>query len=132
VSTDQYLNENSGFDCSADESYRIYLPCQWLVEKMNLRWNGVEGCFFNERGELIALDPSLREAGPTACLVKYDALLKFLSENGHDILWTFLGEKIILNGSPRHGRLKLSGAFRIQNDQVKGVVNSKLVLHDES
>ncbi len=70
VSTDdQYLKENTEFDCSVDDYYRIYLPCQWLVEQMNLRWNGVEGCFFDERGELIAFDPSVREVGSNACLI---------------------------------------------------------------
>ncbi|MDJ0899804.1 MAG: hypothetical protein QNJ55_13440 [Xenococcus sp. MO_188.B8] len=41
VSTDQYLRESGTYDGSVDESYSIYLPCSWLVEQMNLSWNGV-------------------------------------------------------------------------------------------
>lgn len=99
---------------------------------MNLHWDGVEGCFFDDRGELIAFDPSVGEAGSNACLIKYDALLKLLNENGYDILWTLLGEKIILNGEPRYGRLELSGAFRIHNGKITGVINPKPFLPEDN
>ncbi len=128
VSTDKYLKESSTFDCSVDDSYNIYLPCQWLVENMNLHWNGEERHFLNEEGDLIAFDPSVREAGSNACLIQYEALLSYLNKNDYDILWTLLGEKILLNGSPRHGRLELSGAFRIQNGNLIGKINDKQVL----
>jgi hypothetical protein len=128
VTTDQYMQESSGFDCSIDESFSIYLPSQFLVDQMKLKWNGVEGYFFNQAGHLIAFDPSIREAGPIACLINREALIKFLNQNGYDILWTFLGEKIILNDNPLHGRLEMSGAFRLLNNELKGKVNFELKL----
>lgn len=126
VTTDKYLQESSGFDCSGDESYNIYLPAQLLVDKMQLQWNGIESCFFNRAGHLIVFDPSVREIGPIACLINREALLQFLNQNGYDILWTLLGEKIILNGNPLHARLELSGAFRFKDGQLEGKVNFKL------
>jgi hypothetical protein len=93
---------------------------------MKLRWNGVEGCFFDRAGRLIAFDPSVREAGSMACLINREALLEFLARNGYDILWTFLGEKIILNGNPLHARLELSGALHLKQGRLEGIVNFKL------
>ena len=130
VSTDKYLKESGSYDCSVDDSYLIYLPCHWLVEQINLRWNGVEGCFFDAQGNLIAFDPSVTEFGSNACLIKREALLKFLDKNNYDIFWTVLGEKMIINGSPKYGRLELSGAFRLQNGKLVSKINSKLVLRD--
>jgi hypothetical protein len=126
VTTDQYMQESSGFDCSVDESYNIYLPAQLIADRMKLRWNGVEGCFSDRAGRLIAFDPSVREVGPMACLINREALLEFLDQNGYDILWTFLGEKIILNGNPLHARLELSGALRLKQGRLEGIVNFKL------
>lgn len=125
VTTDRYIQESFGFDCSVDESYNIYLPAQLLADQMKLRWNGVEG-FFEQAGRLIAFDPSVREVGPMACLINREALLEFLDQNGYDILWTFLGEKIILNGNPLHARLELSGALRLKEGHLEGIVNFKL------
>ncbi len=67
-----------------------------------------------------------------AVAIKEDALLQFLNENKYDIIWAFLGEKIIMNGSHQYGRLELSGAFRRQEGKLKGVVNHKLVLREGS
>ena len=130
VSTDKYLNENAGFDCSCDDSYCFYLPCQFLVDKMNLNWNGIEGSFFDSKGELVALDPSVKEPGPNACLLNYNVLLNFLRENNYDIIWTLVGEKIVLYENHYQDRLELSGAFRIQEGKLKGIVNSRLVLRN--
>lgn len=131
VSTDKYLKESSTFDCSVDDSYSIYLPCSYLVEQMDLRWNGIEGHFYDAQDNLVVFDPSVREFGSGACLVRREALLKFLNKNNYDILWTFLAEKMVINGYPHHGRLELSGAFRLQNGKLVSTINSKLILHDK-
>ena len=82
VSTDIYLQERSGLDCSIDDSIHIRLPAKWLTDNMKLQWQGIEGQFHNEKGELIAFDPSVTSVGPGTLLIKRDAFLKFLDDNG--------------------------------------------------
>ena len=118
VSIDQYWKE-TGYDCSTDESYSIYLPCQWLVNEMDLRWNGVEGHFYNKHGELIVFDPSINDSGANACLINRDAFLSFLDKSGYDILWTVEIEKWIIDGVSYPYRV-FSGAYRINNNQLVG------------
>jgi hypothetical protein len=132
VSTDKYLKESSTYDCSINESYTIYLPSHLLINGMQLDWNGSEGNFFDSHGKLIAFDPSLKEPGSNASLVRQDSLLDFLQKNDYDILWTLLGEKCIFDGMNFHGRLELSGAFCLQNGTPTGVVNHKLLLPDQN
>jgi hypothetical protein len=131
VSTDQYIQEYRGYDCSIDETISIYLPAKWLADHMDLRWNGVEGYFFDDNGNLIAFDPSVRTSGPGALLINRDAFLKFLDDYGYDILWTISGEKAILGGRMSRddwkGRLELSGAYRIREGKVEGIINTRFL-----
>ena len=120
ISTYQYWKE-TGYDCSIDKSYSIYLPCQWLVDEMDLRWNGVEGHFYNEHGELIVFDPSINDSGANACLINRDTLLSFLDKNNYDILWTVEIEKHILDEISYPYRT-FSGAFRIKNGELEGEI----------
>jgi len=127
VSTDRYLQESGGYDCSIDETIHVYLPSKWLADNMGLRWNGVEGHFYDSKGNLTAFDPSTTALGPGALVINRDALLGFLKKNGYGILWTIFGEKNIFGGKPDDwkGRLELSGAYRIHRNRVEGVFNTK-------
>ena len=125
VTSEHYLWEAMGYDCSIDKSINLYLPCKWLVDNMKLRWNGVEeGHLLNEKDELVAFDPSLRTPGPSALLVRRDTFLNFLNENGYEIFWTLLGEKYMLGGRMSRenykGYLEISGAYRICEGEVDG------------
>ena len=131
VSTDRYVQEHKGYDCSIDETISIYLPAKWLADRMDLRWNGVEGHFFDDKGNLVAFDPSVKFSGPGALLINRHVLLRFLDENGYDILWTILGEKDTIGGRTSQddwkGRLELSGAYRIREGKVEGIINTRFL-----
>ena len=133
VSTDQYMQESTVYDCSIDETVNIYLPVQWIVDQLGLQWRGVEGHFFYNQGSLIAFDPSVRKAGPGALLINRDVLLNFLHEHGYDVLWTFLGEKNIVSMGMSHddweGRLELSGAYRVDQNQIMGGLTTRFIGH---
>lgn len=127
--TEGYLKESSGFDCSIDEAIRITLPCAFVIEHMGLNWRGVEGSYFDLNGNLVAFDPSVREAGPNQLLLKRDSFLKFLKENNLTVFWTMTGEKQIIGKALNHqkwtGRMTLTGAFRLTDEQVVGAVKSR-------
>jgi hypothetical protein len=79
VTTDQYFWEDRGFDCSLDESIRVYLPCKWITDGMGLHWKGREGHFYDAAGNLVALDPSVNTAGPGALLINRESFLQYLN-----------------------------------------------------
>lgn len=124
VTTEEYVHESKGFDCSIDETISIDLPTKMIVDKLNLCWNGVEGCFFGEKGQLTAFDPSVREPGPSVLLIREDALISFLKQNDFAVLWTLLGEKELIGGGVGDhiwkGRLELNGAYTITKGQIAG------------
>lgn len=114
---DKYLGESSSRDCSIVDTIQIAVPSKFILDGMDLRRNGIEGKFFDRRGNLIALDPSVRSPGPHSLLVREDAFVEFMRKEDCDLLWTLLGEKQVLGGrmSPTDwkGRLEVSGAFRL-------------------
>jgi len=124
VSGHQYRQEFGTHDCSIDETIQIYLPSEWLAEKLDLRWSGHEGHHYDPGGNLAAFDPSVENNGPGALLANRETLLRNLMESGYDIVWTLIGEKIIIrDDSPSEGQttaLEASGAFRIVRGRLRG------------
>jgi len=117
VSTEEYLHEYAGYDCSIDDTVRLYLPCKWLASELALGNRGTEGEFFDEKSRLIAFDPSVKTSGPTALLVNRNILMQSLAKKGYTILWTILGEKNVITpigiDSVWKGRLEFSCVFML-------------------
>ena len=126
VATEGYMKEGGVIDCSVDEGYTIHLPAKLILDGMALDWRGTEGHFFNAKGTLVAFDPSVRQAGPGALLIRKDQFIQFLHDNDYEVLWTVLGEKNDYRGSPQQwkGRLEISGAYKLINRTVKGSLNT--------
>lgn len=130
VSSEHYFWEHGNYDCSIDEPVSIKVPTKWLIDTLRLRWNGVEGHFFNSEGRLIAFDPSVRSIGPGGLLLRREALTA-LNEKGYDIIWTVTGEKMIIGGrmTPDEwkGRLRISGVYRIGKNEVEEYKKTEFV-----
>ncbi len=128
VTTDQYMQERSGYDCSIDETISMYLPAKWITNNMQLSWRGVDGCFFNAAGDLVTQDPSIRNPGPRAFLMDKECMSAFLETKGYRLVWTLLGEKDIRGGWQRDenwpGRMELSGCMRIKEGRLDGVATA--------
>jgi hypothetical protein len=127
----RYIKESTSYDCSIDDTISIRLPTRWIAREMGMHWKGVEGHFYDRKGNLIAFDPSVRASGPSALLMNRDAFLQFLNENGYDLLWTVVGEKNIIGGRMARedwkGRLEMSGAYRIIGKKIEGAFRTNFV-----
>ena len=86
--TDEYRGEYSR-DASTNDSVTIQRPSPWLVEHMGLDWRGVEGeyCW---RDKVVAIDPSTKQDGPPALLIRADFLTQWLRHKKHQIVWTVM------------------------------------------
>jgi hypothetical protein len=88
----QYLWENSH-----DQSKSYMIPNEFLFNLLNLKPTK-GGCEFkDERGNLIAYDPSAKEAKVSSLIVNKNALVQRLNSEGYEIFWTVLGEKQVTN-----------------------------------
>jgi hypothetical protein len=128
VTTDEYFTE-PGYDCSIRDAFTILLPCRTIVGEMGLSWNGREGKWFAADGKLMALDPSVEDGGPRALQVRKETFERYLQEKGYEVVWIVAGGKDVLGGGlsrqERHGLLRISGAARLENDQIVSHLNGQ-------
>lgn len=121
----EYHKEGSGLDCSIDDGYTLLLPAEELISKIDLRWSGCGADFTTSSGQLAVQDPTAHSPGPTALLIRIEALLELQQKEDLTICWTVLGEKQIIasnfNG-PEHPALCLSGAYVLDGVGLKGFV----------
>jgi len=110
------------YDASLSGNLHMLVPARVFFAPGDLWWNGRDGyCLIN--GRTIFRDPSLTESGPRSLIVDVGDLITRLNRLGMGLIWTLLGEKIILGGShskptPRRtfsqvARLKDDGAIEI-------------------
>ena len=128
VTTEMYMQEASGYDCSISDTISIYLPAKWIARELGLSWRGVDGCYFNAARELVAHDPSVRSRGPSALLMNKEVMSAFLDGEGYRLVWTVLGSKDIRGDWVRDeispGRMELSGCMRMNKGGVDGLATA--------
>jgi hypothetical protein len=80
-----YLRERGSRDCSiAEESVRLRTPSEGLLSLLEARWSGISATYVNQAGVVVAFDPSVNVAGPSALLVRRETLVEILQR--HDLL----------------------------------------------
>jgi hypothetical protein len=93
---DARFNWERGYDCSSEEPFHGQMPAPWLMKKMSLRWGKRRLDFEDDHGRLIACDPSVNIAGPTALLVERQAIQEFLRSEKLKLFWRVSSEKLII------------------------------------
>lgn len=129
VTDDQYLSSGSSIDCSTNEAIRVQLPTKFIVDKMKLSQDYVDGRFFDKNGNLVVFDPRVFEDNAPECvLIRKDKLCDFLKRKGYALFWTLLGEKNIIcekTVGQQFGRLEIDGAYTLnEKDQIVGIKRS--------
>jgi hypothetical protein len=127
VTAESHLCEIGNYDCSIDETINTMIPAQYIAEKMGLKFARKTGYLENSAGELVCFDPSLFDGGTHSLIMNKKKFQNFLDEYDLDIVWTLLGEKMIIGGrsSEYIGRMEISGTFHLnKNSQIDGNVNS--------
>jgi len=76
----------------------------------------------NEKRELIFIDPSVINEGPSYGLIRKDIIDQWLEDNELLIVWLIGGEKqLFTNRADKfYGRLVYSGVFTLINNEVEG------------
>lgn len=89
------------YDASLPQNFRMIVPARTFFAPRDLWWNGRDGYRLINR-RTVFRDPSLTEGGPAALVTDADDLLERLDKLGLRLMWTLLGEKLILGGP--HGK----------------------------
>ncbi len=112
-----------------DDGYTLRLPTEELITKLGLRWTGCGADFTTSSGQLVAQDPTASAPGPSALLLRADALQDLQQRDQLTLCWAVLGEKRVLSAGdngPHHPELRLSGAYVLEGAKLKGFVKRML------
>ena len=117
----QYLWEKE-FDASKDETISFYKPTELLFRLLDLQYSKVEGQLLNTKGEMICFDPSAATPSIRCLLVRKHDFLKVLADNDLEVIWTVVGEKLVIGGHfklPWVGRLDISDVVYFESGTLK-------------
>ena len=117
-----HSGSGNGYDCSVGpESIELCLPSRAVVEGCGISWSGQMADFVDDGSRLVAYDPSARELGPGAMLIRSDVLEGYLSAHRLELCWVVAGEKMTIGtiGQP-YGWLKLRAAYAYRSGEPVG------------
>ena len=83
------------YDATLPSSVYLQVPTKKLFRDGDLWWNGTDG-FALANGKTVFFDPQFRFGKPEALLADIDELLVRLDKIGYRLMWTLLGEKMVL------------------------------------
>jgi hypothetical protein len=129
VANDEYGQEGNTEDRSVDDGFIIQTPPRYLYEKMDLTTSANDGEYIVRNTADVAFkDPSVQGDGPRVLLANKSILMKFLNDNDLAVVWTILGEKMIIGGASDRfmGRLRINGAYTIPSTTIRG--SSSIIL----
>ena len=89
------LAEEWEYDASIPQNFYLTVPARILFSPGDLWWDGTDG-YRLVGGRTVFRDPSVTESGPRALLADTDKLQERLDKLGLRLIWTLLGEKLIL------------------------------------
>ena len=86
------------YDASLTRNFSVMVPSKTFFSCGDLWWDGRDGYRVAD-GRTVFRDPSVTDGGPTSLVADAQDLLRRLKNMGRCLIWTMLGEKIILGGS---------------------------------
>lgn len=121
VTDDEYSQEGSGYDQSIDEGFGIKLPAKPIYDSMKVRSASTEGQYKNDSGQIVFLDPHVKEKGPRALLASTSHFTEYLNDKDYAVVWTVLGQKQTIGDSMGRDRdwpgiFEFSGVYYFDQD----------------
>ncbi|MFY0520985.1 hypothetical protein ACOMCU_24645 [Lysinibacillus sp. UGB7] len=100
VPTNEYEQRTGEDDKSIDQNISIYLPNPLLIRELELISSSENFSeWMNSKNEIVFLDPSEKEKGPSAAMINAAILDEWLEKNNLQIIWFIGGEKQIFNSN---------------------------------
>lgn len=90
TTVNDYMTEKDSPFCTNEENSYMF-PSKYLMDQMNLTWNGSFG--YDANGSTVIVN-----GRNNALYIKKKVLLEFIEQNGLDVVWTVLGEKQKITG----------------------------------
>lgn len=119
------------YDASVPRNFHMQVPARILFNGADMWWNGKDGFRLNS-GRTVFCDPSVTQDGATALVADLPDLVERLSRLKRRLIWTMLGEKLILgNWNVATPRSTFSQIAALGRDGSIQVFECRLFEHEE-
>jgi hypothetical protein len=122
IPTSIYEWESGSNDFSIDDSISIYTPSKSIVNLLGLKHDPINlGYWLNKNRDLVFLDPSVSEHGPSVGLIDQKSILDILKQNNYKLVWFIGGEKQMFsnNSNKFHGRLIFNSILSLSEEGIE-------------
>lgn len=107
------------YDATQTEPTLFNIPCQDIMEGLNLKQKDADGYFYTQENELACFDYSL--AGEEDCLlIRADFLKRYLEEKNLRLFWNCIGEKQYMTSDLSQEWGKWGGLVYLDGEELKG------------
>ena len=96
------------YDATCESVTSSFLVPSVELLNQSIRWNGKGGWIDSTTGKVVLNDPSLEESGERILLVDSDYITSWLKEHDCTLVWTLLGERLIIRDNYRNEEKPLS------------------------
>ena len=97
ITSSTYLYEQSGYDCSTQETLHITMPTPDLMLQLNLSFDKIDGQYINNQGEVVAI--GLQHDKRRGIIINKNILQQYLDDNNLGIFWRIHSEKYMTHSS---------------------------------
>ena len=101
------------YDASVPRNFHMAAPARTFFSLADLWWDGKDGYRLGN-GKTVFRDPSVTEVGTTSLIADADELVNRLDKLGMCLIWTLLGEKLVLGDHHEIPRQTFSQIARIE------------------
>ncbi len=118
-----YLWEEE-YDASKESTINFYKPTEIIFNLLDLQYSKIEGQLLSKDGQMICFDPCATHPTHSCLVVRKNDLVQKLEDNNMKIIWTVLGEKLIIGGGYAQrdewiGSLNISGVVYYKSGRLK-------------
>ena len=129
VPVSKYSWEKGDYDLSVEHTLSLFLPAKELVNELGLVRSSESFGNWKVGQDLVFIDPSIKEYGPSYALMREKELREWMTKKGLKIMWLISGGKRLfsINIGPVKffGGLVYSGVYWLENDQLVGCLHFK-------
>lgn len=118
-----------------DDTPNYLAPVNHIFQGMRLQYSQEIGVWLDENNDITCFDPSIKHGGSRCLLVREKPFVAFLKENELEVIWTCLGQKMVIDGfSSRYpAGLEFSGVFTLTEEGViEGGITKSVSYTNES
>ena len=129
VPVSKYMWERGGVDHSIENTLSFYLPAKELIYDLAMERAPNDFGSWQTGQQLVFLDPSVNEYGPSYALMRGNMLNEWMAKNRLKIMWLIGGEKQLFSSDigarEFYGRLIFSGVYWLENNRPVGSLHFK-------